>query len=84
MCQFKSGFPHQHREQRLRISAKVRRRVQFSGLALVHHQNLVGVHDRVDSMRDRQHRAILKVLADHFLNALIGVLVDRRGRLVQD
>lgn len=50
----------------------------------VHNQDTVAVHDGVQSMGDRQHCALLKLLSDRRLDELVCSRIHVGGRLVQD
>src|SRR6185437_6021535 len=52
--------------------------------ALVEHQDLVGADHRRQAVRDHQRRAVRAQLVEIGLDLLLGLGVERRGRLVED
>ena len=52
-------------------------------LALVEHDDLVGVDDGREPVRDHQRRAVAARRVERVLDFLLGVAVERRGRFVE-
>jgi hypothetical protein len=50
----------------------------------VHDQDLVGIHDRRQTVRDDQRRAAARRAVEAGLDGLFGLRVERRGRFVKD
>ena len=53
-------------------------------LALVQHEDAVGVLDRREPVRDHERRAAREELLERVLDQPLGLRVDARGRLVED
>ena len=60
-----------------------KRKFRDTHLAVVHDQNLVARQDRVQPVRDRQHRALGKHVAYRLLHEPICLAVNRRRRFVE-
>lgn len=57
--------------------------IKFHALARVHDQHAIGVDDRFQPMRYRQHRAMAELLAYRFLDEFVGGRIHVGRRLVQ-
>ena len=53
-------------------------------LAAVHHDNPVGVLDRVQSVGDHEHRALVHQRFDGLLNQVFALGIDLAGGFVED
>ena len=70
---------NQRSEQSIFQRQQLFRRGELSHRPVVHHQNVVGVHDGVEAVRDGDDSAVLKLRTDHFLDGKRG-----RGRERKD
>ena len=52
--------------------------------AVVEHDDLVGADDGREPVRDDQRRAVARHPFERVLDLLLGVAVERRGRLVEE
>lgn len=57
-------------------------RVELDEVPVVEDHDLVAVHDRVQPVRDGEHRALAELCPDHRLDLHVRLDVHRRGRLV--
>src|SRR5439155_19684928 len=53
-------------------------------LAVVEDEDLVGIDDRREAVRDDERGAVARDLGERGLNGFFGVRVEGRGRLVED
>ena len=59
-------------------------RAPFDDAAAIEHEDLVGVADRREAMRDRDRRAPARELVERQLHRALGLVVERGGGLVED
>lgn len=52
-------------------------------LSIVHDQDTIGVHHRVDTMGDGEHSAVLEGLFDGVLDETVCLCIDGRRGLIQ-
>lgn len=65
-------------EGRIGILQKICGRGKLCDHSLVQHNNLIGVHNRIQSVSNCKHGAILKFTANRFLQEEIGLLMPNR------
>lgn len=53
------------------VLQQILRTVVLGNFALVQHEHLVVVHDRVETVSDRGDRAVIELLSDRLLNELV-------------
>ena len=66
------------------IAKQVGRDPLFDDLALLHHEDQIGVPDRRQPVRDHEARAVGTERGHRLLQQQLGPRVDRAGGLIQD
>lgn len=69
---FVTGLLHHFGEVGVRVVEQIVGVVELDEPARVHHHDAVGVHDGVESVGDRQHRAVREPMSYRSLDELVG------------
>ena len=59
-------------------------RAQTHNLAILEHDDLVGVQDRRDALRDDEHRGIARLVLQCMAQGRIGLKVQGRKTVIED
>ena len=59
-------------------------RAQAHNLAVLEHDNLVGVQDRRDALRDDEHRSVTRLVLQRMAQGGIGLKVQGRKTVIED
>ena len=59
-------------------------RAQAHDLAILEHDNLVGVQNRRDALRDDEHRGVARLVLQRMAQGCIGLKVQGRKTIVED
>ena len=59
-------------------------RAQTHNLAILEHDDLVGVQDRRDALRDDEHRSVTRLVLQRMTQGRIGLKVQSRKTVVED
>ena len=68
-------------EERVRICQQGGGRVELHELTLFENHDAVRVDDRMETVGNREHRALPETLSDRLLDEVVGLQIDRSSRL---